>query len=38
MKEYVKPEVEMIALVAKESTTSDDVFDGDIGLGSSEFD
>ena len=39
MKEYLKPEVEIISLQAQEEiTTGDDLLDGDLGLESSIFD
>ena len=38
MKEYQKPELEFVSLVAQETITVDDgVIDGEVGLGSSEF-
>lgn len=38
MKEYLKPEAEYISLVAEEVITSgDELFDGEMGLESSEF-
>ena len=40
MKEYMKPEAEFVTLVAQEPITNDDdnVADGMLGLGSSDFD
>lgn len=37
MKEYQKPELEFITLVAQEIITDDGLVDGDLGLESSEF-
>lgn len=37
MKEYIKPEVELISLVANEQITTGDDIEGDMGVGSSEF-
>jgi hypothetical protein len=32
MKEYMKPELEVITLVAEEVVTDDDIIEGDVGL------
>lgn len=38
MKEYLKPELELISLVAQENITDDDgIIDGEVGLESSDF-
>lgn len=37
MKDYQKPDVEFISLVAQEPITNDEFFDGEMGLESSIF-
>lgn len=37
-KEYIKPEAELVSLVATEAITGDDIIDGETGVDSSIFD
>ena len=36
-KNYQKPDVEYVSLVAREEVTSEDYLDGEVGIESSEF-
>lgn len=38
MKDYQKPEFEIVSLIAQEKITNDDYIDGEMGLDSSIFD